>query len=207
MPGLLPGNIAKSAYKFDAERSPLAVILLFVSLGLIIVGNGYFKPNISTIVGSLYAPGDRRKDTGFTIFYMGINLGSIFSQWFAPLIAIAYGYNWGFALCGVGMLFAWARIQFSGKQLTAFGNPPAGAKNRQAIIVFCSFLAIPVVWFLLNNAMLAASIAQSASSTGIVGYMASQPLLGQIMFAVFVLALIGIPAWASFSERAWNATA
>jgi POT family proton-dependent oligopeptide transporter len=73
--GALAGNIAQGSYEFDAERNPISVILLFASLGLIIVGNGYFKPNISTIVGELYSQTDRRRDAGFTIFYMGINLG------------------------------------------------------------------------------------------------------------------------------------
>ena len=53
------------------------------------IGNGFFKPNISTIVGTLYAEGDRRRDAGFTIFYMGINLGSLFSQILCPLLAAA----------------------------------------------------------------------------------------------------------------------
>ena len=73
--------------------SPAASALLFylalmlIASRLISVGNGFFKPNISTIVGALYAQGDRRRDAGFTIFYMGINLGSIVGQFFCPLLA------------------------------------------------------------------------------------------------------------------------
>ena len=55
------------------------VMLMLIALSMVSIGNGFFKPNISTIVGSLYAQGDRRRDAGFTIFYMGINLGSIVS--------------------------------------------------------------------------------------------------------------------------------
>ena len=65
------------------SSEPSARILhlpVLIGLALVIIGNGFFKPNISTIVGSLYAEGDRRRDAGFTIFYMGINLGSLFSQ-------------------------------------------------------------------------------------------------------------------------------
>jgi POT family proton-dependent oligopeptide transporter len=197
--GTLPAKVDSAHYKFDAVRNPLNVILLFVSLGLVIVGNGYFKPNISTMVGSLYAEGDRRRDSGFTIFYMGINLGSIISQFLAPLIAIAYGYDWGFAFCGIGMVFAWARIQLTSKSLAQYGNPPGGQARHGLLIVVLSLIAVPGVWFLLNNAMVAATIVHAAQTQGILGYIETQPLLGQVMFFVYVLALVGLPIWAAFS--------
>jgi POT family proton-dependent oligopeptide transporter len=200
--GALPASVPAANYKFDADRNPLNVLLLFMSLGLIIIGNGYFKPNISTIVGTLYPEGDSRRDAGFTIFYMGINLGSIISQFLAPLIAVTYGYQWGFALAGLGMLLAWGRFHFARKGLEGYGDPPAGAKNRDAIIVILSLAAVPVAWFLLNNAMETASVAREVAAAGVVGYILSQPLLGQVMFFVYVIAMIGIPLWAIFSLKA-----
>jgi proton-dependent oligopeptide transporter, POT family len=198
--GALPATAAKGTYTFDGERDPVSVIILFVALGIIIVGNGYFKPNISTIVGSLYSETDRRRDAGFTIFYMGINLGSIFSQFLAPILAAAYGYKWGFALAGGGMLIAWFLFQFFGPTvLREYGNRPEGGKNRDLLIFAGSLVAIPVVWFLLNNAMETAAIAQAAAhggGGGVIEYLVSQPLLGQVMFAVFFAAMIGIPIWA-----------
>jgi len=199
--GALPATVAKNGYQFGAERDPLALILLFVSLGLVIVGNGYFKPNIGTIVGSLYAEGDRRRDVGFTIFYMGINLGSIFSQIAAPWIAAKYGFKWGFALAGFGMLIAWLRFKFSGKTLENYGNPPEAKPGRDMVIMLISLVGIPVVWFLLNNAMTSASAAQEASGGGMFAYLLSLPLLGQIMFAVFVSSTIGFPLWAIISLK------
>ncbi len=198
----VPATVPSGGYKFDAERNPVNVVLLFVSLGLVIVGNGYFKPNISTIVGTLYPPGDTRRDAGFTIFYMGINLGSIFSQFLAPLIAVQFGYQWGFALAGIGMLLAWARFQFAGPALADYGNPPEGGKNRDFIIIVLSLLAIPVVWFLLNNAMETATLVREVAATGVVGYILEQPLLGQVMFFIYLVAMIGIPLWAVFSLKA-----
>jgi POT family proton-dependent oligopeptide transporter len=199
----LPESVPATDYRFDADRNPVSVILLFISLGLIIVGNGYFKPNISTIVGTLYPEGDRRRDAGFTIFYMGINLGSIISQTLAPLVVVWTGeYKWGFALAGFGMLLAWARFQFAGALLADYGNPPADAKKRDGLIVLLSLLAVPVVWFLLNNAMETAGVAHEVAATGIVDYILSQPLLGQVMFFVYVLAMLGIPLWAVFSLKA-----
>ena len=197
----LPAIVSAADYKFDADRNPVSVLLLFISLGLIIVGNGYFKPNISSIVGTLYPETDPRRDAGFTIFYMGINLGSIISQFLAPLIAVTYGYQWGFALAGFGMLLAWARFQFAGDMLKDYGNPPEGGKNRDAIIVLLSLAAVPVVWFLLNNAMESASIAHEVAATGIVTYLLSLPLLGKVMFSVYLVAMLGIPLWAVLSLK------
>lgn len=198
--GALPAIVPAARYKFDADRNPISVILLFTSLGLIVIGNGYFKPNISTIVGTLYPVGDRRRDAGFTIFYMGINLGSIISQLIAPAVAAAYGWQWGFALAGFGMLLAWARFQFSGDLIKDYGNPPADGKNRDALIIVLSILAVPVVWFLLNNAMEAATIVREANASGgILAYLAAQPLLGKVMVSVYVIAMVGIPLWAIFS--------
>ena len=87
----------------------------YLALSLIIVGNGFFKPNISTFVGTLYPHGDPKKDSGFTIFYMGINIGG----WIAPLLcgwlAYEYGWHYGFGLAGIGMLtgllFFWSGIR------------------------------------------------------------------------------------------------
>ncbi len=76
----------------------------FVALGLLVLGNGAFKPNISTQVGSLYAPGDPRRDGAFTIFYMGINLGAFVCNFVCGTLAVVYGWHYGFAAAGVGML-------------------------------------------------------------------------------------------------------
>ncbi|MCX7564701.1 MFS transporter, partial [Xanthomonadaceae bacterium XH05] len=68
-----------------------------MGLAVIVVGNGLFKPNISTMVGKLYAPGDARPDSGFTIFYMGINAGALVAPFIcASIIRQQYGYRWGF---------------------------------------------------------------------------------------------------------------
>ena len=80
--------------------------LLYLALGLLILGNGFFKPNISTMVGQLYPPGDPRRDGAYTIFYMGINLGALL---LAPGLRHArrerVGWHYGFGAAGVGMVF------------------------------------------------------------------------------------------------------
>lgn len=84
-----------------------ATLLMFVGLGVLILGNGFFKPNISTMVGQLYEPTDSRKDSAFTIFYMGVNAGALF----APIVCGVFGdtghagdFKWGFLAACIGML-------------------------------------------------------------------------------------------------------
>lgn len=76
----------------------------YTALTLIVIGSGFLKPNISTLVGGLYKQGDSRRDGGFMIFYMGINLGAMLGSILCGIIAAAYGWHIGFTLAGFGML-------------------------------------------------------------------------------------------------------
>ena len=78
--------------------------LFIPALIVLIIGNGFFKPNISTQVGNLYSEGDHRRDRAFSIFYVGINLGSLFSPLVCGTLGEGYGWKWGFCAAGVGML-------------------------------------------------------------------------------------------------------
>jgi len=78
--------------------------LFYPALLFLILGNGAFKPNISTQVGALYAPGDHRRDRAFSLFYMGINLGAFFSPLVCGTLGEKIGFHWGFAAAGVGMV-------------------------------------------------------------------------------------------------------
>jgi proton-dependent oligopeptide transporter, POT family len=195
-------EVAKGEYNFDGVRNPFWLHLMFISLSAVIVGNGFFKPNISTIVGSLYSPGDHRRDGGFTIFYMGINLGSTFSQLLCPLLYEVVGPWAGFALAGGGMILAWFLFQFDGGRLRGYGEPPADSTlKRDWTIYICAAIAIPMIWWLLNNTMVAAQAAADASkvgeeSVGIWAYLMGLPVLGKIMFIAFTLSMVGIPLFA-----------
>ncbi|TWU06479.1 peptide MFS transporter [Stieleria varia] len=79
-------------------------IFFFTALALLIAGNGFFKPNISTIVGSLYPPGSTKRDGGFTIFYIGINLGAAMAPLLCGYIGETYGWHYGFGLATIGMM-------------------------------------------------------------------------------------------------------
>ncbi len=84
--------------------------VFFLGLLINVFGIGLLKPNISAIVAQLYPEGGSRRDAGFSIFYMGINLGSFFGSWLVPLFAFKYGWHWGFALPAVGMLLGLAQF-------------------------------------------------------------------------------------------------
>jgi POT family proton-dependent oligopeptide transporter len=97
--------------------------MFLLALLFLILGNGCFKPNISTQVGSLYPQGDPRRDRAFTIFYMGINLGAFFSPLVCGTLGQVYGWHYGFSAAGVGMvlgliIYLWGRPYLAQDQLT-----------------------------------------------------------------------------------------
>ncbi|TZG28767.1 peptide MFS transporter [Sphingomonas montanisoli] len=190
--GSVARTVAKGGFASGADRSHFYTMLTLIALSMVTIGNGFFKPNISTIVGALYAVGDRRRDAGFTIFYMGINLGSLFSQILCPFLAVAVGWWAGFGLAAIGMMLSWALIQFSGAQLAGYGDPPAGASGRNLWIYVGAVLAVPVAWFLFVNLMNAPA---AAEGSGIVGYLIALPLMGKVLFTTFLIAVIAIPIW------------
>lgn len=100
----LPAAIATASYETKTIRQGLYLNILYFSLALIIAGVGFLKANISTIVGDLYGYGDARRDSGFTLFYMGINLGSFLAAFSCGILGISYGWKYGFGLAGIGMV-------------------------------------------------------------------------------------------------------
>lgn len=133
----------------------------YAGLGLIIAGVGCLKPNISTMVGGLYPKGDERRDKGFYIFYIGINLGAFFGALAVGAVAAYWGWHWGFGLAGIGMLFGQAVYMWGLKFLEGVGeftgndnSPDKAAMNRpltkiekdRMIVLFLSFILIIVFW-------------------------------------------------------------
>ncbi len=135
--------------------------IFLLGLATIIVANGLFKPNISTMVGKLYPPGDARRDRGFTIFYMGINAGGLVSPlitgWLASELTdtpMVQNYKAVFAAAGVGMVISTLWFWFGRRQLGHVGRPPAerdGGKSMLMVVVG-AILAVPVVYLLMAKA-------------------------------------------------------
>ncbi|MEO1150314.1 MAG: peptide MFS transporter [Pseudomonadota bacterium] len=130
----LPGTINVADYTTRIEQDPLYVNILYLSLALIIAGVGYLKANISTIVGALYNLEDKRRDSGFTIFYMGINLGSLLASIFCGYLGIAYGWKYGFGLAGIGMFLGLIVFLVGQPWLEGRADPPSDAKLKEPFL-------------------------------------------------------------------------
>lgn len=186
-------KLAKGSYSEDSERSPMLTMILLMALSLVSVGNGFFKPNISTMVGELYEQGDRRRDAGFTIFYMGINVGSILGQFLCAIFADSFGWPLGLGLAGVAMVISFLMISYHGGRLDAYGNAPSRTGPDRAILIYVlAIVAVPVVYFLFVNLMQAE---KPAEGSGFVGYLVSLPLMGKLLFGTFIISVPGILAW------------
>lgn len=133
----------------------------YTGLGLIVAGVGMLKPNISTMVGGLYPVGDERRDNGFTIFYIGINIGAFTSALLVGYIGETIGWHYGFGLAGIGMLLGMIVYQMGQKHLVGVGdylgaaeNPDKELMNKpltkvekdRMIVMFLSFLLIICFW-------------------------------------------------------------
>lgn len=132
---------------------------LKLGLATVIVGNGLFKPIISTMVGKLYATGDERRDSGFTIFYMGINMGAFIAPILTGLLADkVFGsegmpaYTVVFIASGIGMLLSLVWFWFGRSQLKGIGAAPPGGEGigRVLMVAVGTLLAIPMFYFLLT---------------------------------------------------------
>ncbi len=150
-------------------HSVLAIDALWAfatGLTLIVLGVGGLKPNISTMVGGLYRKGDPRRDHGFTIFYIGINIGAFLSSLVVGGVGEIYGWHYGFGLAGIGMLLGLIVFLYGHKYLKDVGEPPARKKESKAaiktpltkvekdrmVVLFLSFIVIIAFWAAFEQA-------------------------------------------------------
>ena len=191
--GSVARTVPKGGFVAGGDRDPLFIMVMLIGLSAVTIGNGFFKPNISTMVGSLYAKGDGRRDAGFTIFYMGINLGSLGSQLACPFLADRYGWWAGFLLAAIGMTISWALIQFAGDKLAGYGEPPPQTGKDKSLLIYAgAILAVPVIWFLFTNLM---NAPPPVAGQGFIGYVMGLPILGRALFSTFLIAIVAIPIW------------
>jgi len=148
-------TLADGSYESRVEQEPLYVQILYLSLALIIIGVGFLKANISTTVGALYAEGDPRRDGGFTIFYMGINLGAFLATLACGYLGQTYGWKYGFGLAGIGMAIGLAQYLMGQKHLMGKADPPRpiGAFT-QGIFWVLGLIAVIPAWMLVQQAEL-----------------------------------------------------
>jgi POT family proton-dependent oligopeptide transporter len=198
---------------------------LFIGMGMIIVGNGYFKANISSIVGRLYPDGDPRKDSGFTIFYIGINIGALLATTVCAEVGVKFGYHWGFALAGFGMILGMIFFLFMGKfiggeeDIAKNAAPPdreklyqpwIGPFNRFHVTVLGSLCIVPILYYMLSNPgvvgwLLLATAAFVIGSLLLVAFKSDNVQRDRI-FVLIILMFFNIVFWACFEQAGTSLT-
>jgi POT family proton-dependent oligopeptide transporter len=134
----------------DASR------FFFYGICLIIVGTGFFKPNISTMVGELYKPGDVRRDAGFSLFYAGINIGALLGGGLCVYVGKTYSWNFAFLLSGIFMAVGLFNFLLTRKNLGPIGLSPKVANpgtlpRQQKLVYLGTLLALPLVYIMITN--------------------------------------------------------
>jgi POT family proton-dependent oligopeptide transporter len=190
--------------------------LFFFGLALLIVGNGLFKPNISSLVGKLYKQGDPRRDGGFTIFYMGINIGAALSPIACERFASFMGteghpdYRYGFALAGAGMLLGLVCFGLFTRVLGDKGLPPQGKEGPGSVVAVTigGLVVAPIIYLLLALSeevvgyILYASFAAVGAMLLSVAFKEEREVR-QRMFVLLLLLVLNAVFWMGF-EQAGN---
>ena len=210
----LPASIARDQFTMRVETEERYLNILYLSLALLIAGVGFLKANISTIVGSLYGFGDTRRDSGFTIFYMGINMGAFLASIFCGYLGIVHGWKYGFGLAGIGMLLGLIIFLSCQSWLAGKGEPPSAEKLKEKVFLFINvetlcylvgILIIAVSMLLVKNEELVGGILGPLGILMFIGMLtfAFTQLVGDErsrMLAALYFVLAQIPFWALFEQ-------
>ncbi len=217
----LPATVPVTDFTLRVETETFYQNVMYLSLALIIAGVGFLKANISTIVGALYGFGDSRRDSGFTIFYMGINLGAFLSSVLCGYLGIAWGWKYGFGLAGIGMLLGLTVFLRFQHWLEGKAEPPNPALLRKKVfgpltveqLCYLSGLAVITVSMLVvMNAHLV-----EENYVGLLGLAILVVLIGYAfvscsgeerdrMLASIYFILAQIPFWALFEQAGSSLT-
>jgi POT family proton-dependent oligopeptide transporter len=194
--------------------------LFYIGLSLIVVGNGYFKPNISSFLGTFYDKNDPRKDGAFTIFYMGINVGAFLAPITCGYLGETYDWDWGFGLAAAGMLAGLFAFRKNIKNFAEKGISPKpefikkkillGLKPTNLILIG-SVLVTPLIALLLN---VNESMTLILTILGIlvIGYLLYEAIFkldkveGQRLAVVIILAFFHTLFWAFFEQAGSSLT-
>ncbi|MDB5452719.1 MAG: peptide transporter [Caulobacteraceae bacterium] len=157
----IPAVLPKGQFQLSVRHdNPLFQNVLFLALSLIVMGVGFLKANISSIVGELYPARDPRRDPGFTLYYYGINLGSFWAGIACGWLGQNLGWGYGFGLAGVGMLAGYLVFVFGKPLLQGCGEPPdpvklakpiVGPVNLEWLIYLGGIACVAVIWVLVQR--------------------------------------------------------
>ncbi|MCX8498908.1 MAG: oligopeptide:H+ symporter, partial [Caulobacteraceae bacterium] len=157
----IPAVLAKGTYELSVVKGPkIYQDIMFLALSLIIMGVGFLKPNISSIVGQLYPENDPRRDAGFTLYYYGINLGAFVAAIVCGRLGQEVGWWAGFGLAGIGMAAGWVAFMLGKPLLEGKGEPPnpdalakpvLGPLNREWLIYIFGVAGVGIIWVLVQQ--------------------------------------------------------
>ncbi len=187
--------------------------LFFTAMSVIIIGNGLFKPNISSLLGKLYKDGDERREAGFTIFYVGINLGVLLSTLISGLVKQHFGWVAGFSLASVGLIIGLITFSRALNKLGRIGDVPVLRHNasrftrllkHKIMLVFCLFICGLFAYTLLTFRELANDVLYCIGIILIISlfWMASkrERSARNKMIALIMLTLFSVVFWAVFFQ-------
>jgi len=212
--------IASSAFMMSSLDPATRQFLFNFGLGVLIIGNGFFKPNISTVVGDFYDNNDPRKDSAFNIFYLGINLGAILGTFIAGGLgeSESWGWGYGFLTAGIGMLLSVIWLKLRETTLEDKGLPPNSPKDKKVldgkdwITIFVWVIGLVIAIFVLMFVWgMLPEIAKSTITYGIftaiiagLAYAIGKGTNGtdewSRMAVIIVLAVFNIVFWAGFEQ-------
>src|SRR5580692_1786324 len=173
----------------------------YAGLGLLMLGTGMLKPNASTMVGQLYAQGDRRRDSGFSIYYMGINLGGLLAPLACGWVGERIGWRLGFGLAGLGMIAGLIQYTLGRKYLPAAGlhpAPPASPEAGRRLKRNAALSAAAAVLILGAIGLLAATGALELTAQGVSGALGI--VLIAVVVGIFAWLLLG-PGWSAIERK------
>lgn len=196
------------------NRDEFALTVLYASLAFIIVGVGLLKPSISSIVGQLYGPEDERRDGGFTLFYMGINLGAMTASLVCGYLGETYGWAYGFGAAGIGMLIGLITFVRGSHLLGGAGRAPdeiASGQQRTTllrsdiVIYLGSLVAVIAVWQLVQHQQLVGTLLSFTSGAVVLGVIwyslrRERKVERDRMLAVLILIAISVVFWSLFEQ-------
>jgi proton-dependent oligopeptide transporter, POT family len=174
---LAAGTVLSEALTF---RDTAALNVFYFALALIVMGVGYLKPNISTIVGKLYGKDDPRRDSGFTIFYMGINIGSFSATLLCGWLGETFGWKYGFGAAGIGMIVGLFTFSYGQRYLRGYAEPSDpeqlrekvfGPLSRESLIYILSLPVLGLLWLLVQREPVVLATQNVLLITAIVGIM------------------------------------
>ena len=200
-------------------RDDSALQVFYLSLALIIMGVGFLKPNISTVVGKLYPENDPRRDSGFTIFYMGINIGAFTATLLCGWLGEVYGWSYGFGAAGIGMLLGLVLFIWGQPLLEGHGEAPSdealadrkGPLKLEHLIYLVGLLGVAVLWQIVQFTAVVGTLLNVVSLLtlgGLLWYIFARcdRVQRDRMLALIVLIVSTVFFWALFEQGAGSMT-